>query len=96
LSASDFTVELDISLEDYDQFYKNEYEPKGKVQEIPVGVFLKEYLKAKTEKILDRVLKLRSIQENHEKKKDPNSERKSFSQLQMSEMKKELNYKNMA
>ena len=55
LSASDFTVELDITLEDYDQFYKNEYEPKGKVLELPAGVYLKEYLIAKTEKILDRV-----------------------------------------
>ena len=73
LSASDFTVELDITLEDYDQFYKNEYEPKGKVLELPVGVYLKEYLIAKTEKILDRVYKLRSMQENHDKKKDPKS-----------------------
>jgi hypothetical protein len=30
LSASDFTIELDISLDDYDQFLKNEYEPNGK------------------------------------------------------------------
>jgi hypothetical protein len=34
---------------------KNEYEPKGKDQEIPVGTFLKQYLKTKVENMLNRV-----------------------------------------
>jgi len=54
VTASDFTIEMDISDEAYKHFLRNEYEPKGKFDYYSQGLYLKQYLKKKIEDILNR------------------------------------------
>lgn len=47
VTAADFTVEIDISTEAYDDFLKNQYYPIGKKQGYSPGLYLKMYLRNK-------------------------------------------------
>lgn len=64
VTANDFTVLLDISKQDYEQFWKNEYEPKGRLDDKSPAMYLKEYLKFKIEAILNRSYNLKMAQKS--------------------------------
>lgn len=62
VTVSDFTCELEIKSQDYENFILNEYEPKQKqsnkldMSEVSKGMYLKQYLKNKIESMLTRFL----------------------------------------
>lgn len=62
VTASDFTVELDISQEAYQDFLQNHYKPKIKHDERSPAMYLKEYLKVKVDHLLSRNLQRKSLQ----------------------------------
>lgn len=76
VTVSDFTCELEIKSQDYENFILNEYEPKQKqsnqvdMSEVSKGMYLKQYLKNKIESMLTRFLMAQN-----QKKKEQNSQR---------------------
>lgn len=76
VTVSDFTCELEIKSQDYENFILNEYEPKQKqsnqvdMSELSKGMYLKQYLKNKIESMLTRFLMAQN-----QKKKEQNSQR---------------------
>lgn len=54
ITASDFSVEMDISDQAYHHFLNYEYDPKGKHEYYSQGLYMKKYLKTKIENILNR------------------------------------------
>ena len=61
VTASDFTVELDISEEAYKDFLENHYKPKIKNNERSPAMYLKEYLKVKVDHLLSKNHQRKSI-----------------------------------
>lgn len=57
---------LDISKQDYEQFEKNEYDPKGRLDDKSPAMYLKEYLKFKIEAILNRSYNMKQARKSQE------------------------------
>jgi len=55
VTADDFTVEMDISLNDYKDFLKNVYEPNKANCKDSKGIYMKKYLKFRIEDTLSRI-----------------------------------------
>lgn len=68
VTASDFSVEMDISDEAYHHFLNYEYKPKGKHEFYSQGLYMKKYLKMKIEDILNRYNASTSDKAKHEQK----------------------------
>lgn len=76
VTASDFTVELDISREAYQDFLQNHYRPKVKNNERSPAMYLKEYLKVKVDHLLSMNLQrkgLEMIEKRRKKEEKENS-----------------------
>ena len=81
VTASDFTVELDISREAYQDFLQNHYRPKVKNNERSPAMYLKEYLKVKIDHLLSMNLRrkgegrerLEMVQKRKKKEEKENS-----------------------
>jgi hypothetical protein len=52
VTLDDFTVKMDISLDDYEDFLINQFKPKGAKEDFAQAMFLKSYLKTRIEEIL--------------------------------------------
>ena len=78
INAGDFTVELDISEDAYNNFLSNEYNPKGKPHNISPGKYLKMYLKKKVDDIISRHMQWRILKEEEEAIEKDDSKGDSF------------------
>jgi hypothetical protein len=87
-TLSDFTVEMNISGQNWEDFIENHYKPKvmDKKKDIAPAMYLKEYLKSKIEKIVS----LENQKEQIEQIRSSLTQRGSFFDKNKSEVKEKV------